>query len=177
MADHVGGGVGQHARELIVDIGGQHDEFRGPGPYIRLVLHYPVARRGLEEYAGGVPHADEAEQRPLPAGIRVVEIRLPLVQPEYHVPERDVVFVQTQRRVPYRGHRDGDYPLQRLPVPGAQLPSRAAQAVVIEVRLLLRPAGIFREIRFLVFLLTHVRDGPVPVHQQRPRALGADIEG
>ena len=177
VADLVRGRVDEVARELVVQVRGQHDVFGGPGPDLRLVAHDPVADGGGVDHLRRRLHAGDLEEHHVLGGHGAVRVDGALVQPENDVAQGLIVRVQTHDRVADDGDGHGDHVRQQGVAARAQLAAAFAQAVEVEVRLLLGPAGLFREVGLGIFALHDVHDPAVRVHEQGACALCADVAG
>ena len=143
VPDLVRGRVDEIARELVVEVGGQHDVLGGPGPDLRLVAHDPVADGGGVDHLRRRLHAGDLKDHHVLGRHGAVRIDGALVQPEDDVAQGVVVLVQTHNGVADDGDRHGDHVRQQGIAARTQLAAAFAQAVEVEVRLLLGPAGLF----------------------------------
>ena len=177
VADLVRGRVDEIARELVVEVGGQHDVLGGPGPDLRLVAHDPVADGGgVDDFCRRL-HAGDLEDHHVLGRHGAGRIDGALIQPENDVAQGVVVLVQTHDGVADDGDRHGDHVRQQGIAAHTQLAAAFAQAVEVEIRLLLRPAGLFGKVRLGVFFLDDVHGPAVRIHEQGACTLCADVAG
>jgi len=183
VADLAGGRIHPLAGEAGGQPGGQHPVASDPLPHRRLEALDPVGLGvGLESRDGLADAAEPERDAPQPAD-RPEPLGPTLIQPDDRRTQRTVVLVGDDQGDPLGGQRDAGHAVRpdRAATSGRrrprcpELPAGLADGGPPDLRVLLRPAGLGRDIR-LDRHPAHRHQDAGRVEEERADTLGADVD-